>query len=1284
MNIINDLNTVCNEKMNADNADLGERNTNTATAAANVLQANTGNENSMCEVGEETLNLGEMINGRESTKLLGIDRRKLHAARAKSELIADRSEQRGKSTVFFYRLKNLLDFAEKNGVAIAAEKLEKYRTVGDSPANDSQAADSTEHDRNIANLPENALQANTDNQTGMCEVGGNDTPADNECDNAPAADLGEHDRNIECDTVNALQEPTGAQTGTQIDDKPARAERTNDTPAAANADLPERDKIPVQATAHALQEPTGAGNSMCEVGGSNNIGEGDNLVESTAANATPEQRYQMLLEYLRKRFAGITGEYYTNFCSKPRGGKFGVREWFKVTDNTELERIAKAIIKTNDNRSACIWIGNNLVEKPLAKGKRGAESDIAFVNVIGIDIDSAAGLHEKSAVMPETIADCLKLMPQSIMPTFVNATGGGIQVFYMVNERVSTTEERKFAHEVGDKLKAIAQVYEKRHGYVSAVDGTADLPRVMRLPGTYNHKATPRLCYTLQAHDCTYSLETLNAAAERELTGLADNAADNADLGERNTNIAAGVKNAAEGNHGVQNGTYEVGEDCSEYDFYRAARMVEYLPIRDFRVYDSWLEVGMCLYSVSSSDKMKKIWRDWSANDKLKYCGESEIDKKWESFSGERNTRKTIATLHKIARDYGYDEQATRQDFYDTRGDENSLGSCIENCPSEVANLKVPFGYECDWRGVQEVRIIGKREPQEKLIPIAPLAFISKVFKVDCGAAEKYEITFKSGTAWKKEVIAGSDLVNAQKLSAAIGRRGFLPYKINAFAEYLARFKSANEKRINTEEIFTSTGWRLIPNEGGGEHWRFIFPNLHGARVESDDEGIDISAALSSHGSAEEWKKVFFNLTQYAAGDFAHQSLCGAKRRIFIGAALSAPLIRIIGGVNMSAHIYGRHGSGKSTLLRFCSSIFGNPEKLYNSWHSTPAFRNNVSKSFTDLPTVMDDLESARRFTDFAAETYNYSLGKSDEKARRNGNSYGDKRFYGVRLSTGERELVESSDKSGAHSRALQIPVPKDFLSPERCALVGDCISENYGVFAADWLKHIEKNAAEIKAKAKKLKTAFEQEYENFDERHKQFLCLAGIAFYEFTANVLKCSDTYVQVNALQDLLTLAKDLPTANEIDDCRAGLELLAGWLAAHTKNIATVDVFGNSSKEPSGRYSDTSVYFFAKEKIYGFVSTPFKAIIENDCGMPSKTKFLNDLKESGILQLQSAGRNFVQRRIDDMRPCLYLIPESAFDFSSDEKPIEDDWLGEDENADNRNHDKVGEDISKMDTPF
>ena len=167
-----------------------------------------------------------------------------------------------------------------------------------------------------------------------------------------------------------------------------------------------------------------------------------------------------------------------------------------------FDSIPAAVEFVQKNHQKCnTYFGVCLHDEAKAKAEskappefaRGSARSATVIGGIWIDIDVKNDQHAKGGLALELnmVIDAVLNLP--IRPTCINTTGGGIHAWYAFKEPwvLESDEERARAQSL---VEGFQRWTEKVVGFT--VDMTFDLARVLRLPGTVNHKYTPRVTVT--------------------------------------------------------------------------------------------------------------------------------------------------------------------------------------------------------------------------------------------------------------------------------------------------------------------------------------------------------------------------------------------------------------------------------------------------------------------------------------------------------------------------------------------------------------------------------------------------------------------------------------------------------------------------------------------------------------------------------------------------------------------------------------------------------------------
>ncbi|MBB1455213.1 DUF927 domain-containing protein [Pseudoalteromonas sp. SG43-5] len=127
---------------------------------------------------------------------------------------------------------------------------------------------------------------------------------------------------------------------------------------------------------------------------------------------------------------------------------------------------------------------------------------------------------------------------------------------------------------------------------------------------------------------------------------------------------------------------------------------------------------------------------------------------------------------------------------------------------------------------------------------------------------------------------------------------------------------------------------------------------------------------LGINGTLELWKS---NISKYCSGN--------PLALFAVSAALSAPLVELMGYESMGFHFFGDSSWGKSTLLNVACSVFGNPEKYKCTFRATDNALESLASSHSDMLLALDEINQvdSRIIGDII-----YMLGNGQGKHRAN------------------------------------------------------------------------------------------------------------------------------------------------------------------------------------------------------------------------------------------------------------------------------------------------------------
>lgn len=374
-------------------------------------------------------------------------------------------------------------------------------------------------------------------------------------------------------------------------------------------------------------------------------------------------------------FGNVTGDHWNYLWTKQNKRTIP----FLVTDPNARAKMATSAIELND-QGFDVYVGVNVGDEPLSSNKRyvadlpkDPKPDEPPAKLVTVqtatvtDIDTLGGGHVNTGKKkyPPTFDAAKSFLPFELS-LLVNS-GYGLHGYAIYAEPVVITDDtREQAQNRNEKFLSVIRNNAGEFGNV--VDGVGDLPRILRVPGTFNYKAgvnnAAPLCRLVEVNDVRFTPADLDAKLDAlipkqqsmfDLPTVEKSATPTENQSAReieNKSVPSGktIDLTAAGNTSSKQ-----LEDEPEYNLWRAEKMLEVIPIAQM-TRDEWLHVGMSLKNNGNSVDM---WIAWSRPDTRFKDGECE--KLWEGFN--RNGL-TIATIKEIAQRYGYDEQARWREWH--------------------------------------------------------------------------------------------------------------------------------------------------------------------------------------------------------------------------------------------------------------------------------------------------------------------------------------------------------------------------------------------------------------------------------------------------------------------------------------------------------------------------------------------------------------------------------------------------------------------------------------------
>lgn len=529
----------------------------------------------------------------------------------------------------------------------------------------------------------------------------------------------------------------------------------------------------------------------------------------------------------------------------------------------------------------------------------------------------------------------------------------------------------------------------------------------------------------------------------------------------------------------------------------------------------------------------------------------------------------------------------------------------VPDCP---VDLNIPDEFTFDDDGIC---FIYRKKKSTDYIPVtANPIVVTKIFCEDSTSNTKYEVAIKRRGKWQRITYDGRTLQDKTRV-IDLADKGALIEDAPRLAKFFARFIKANEFALDETKIFTKPGWQ--------DDGTFIFP-AGGENYVCRRNGIDYEDLFSSRGDSEQWKKKFNEVIGTGAQ--------GSLKRGVIGAALAAPLLKVIGVPNFCLHVEGRYSSAKTPLVKFALSAFGNPTegKLLRSWDSSAKNRTTLAAGLCDFPQGLDELETLgkRGEEDLAKNFYDFTQGIVNQTNKRNGDAKVAESFRGVRLSTGERPPLKQTDKGGAYKRVMSFRAKEPLFDNTFARNLHIFCGKNYGHFGRIWTDYICTHRAEIVADFNGILDALDRSTRIdtgiYETTHIFAIAACETAFYHFR-KALSMDNKFEFEIAVVDAQKLIVELPTRDDISDTKRGVELLSSWVAEHPKNFISYGEQSDTAISATS-FTETSGILFADGRV-GFFPNALRRIVEDELKLSSCQKLINELFDDGKLDTKASDK-------------------------------------------------------------
>ena len=835
----------------------------------------------------------------------------------------------------------------------------------------------------------------------------------------------------------------------------------------------------------------------------------------------------IVVSFLEDVYAGAPDDYHVVLFDRAQA------DWYLPS---EIPKMADIALKHSQNRDVYFNVcmqNRKLAETEWEKrnpGKTGLPNTRGYADTaaampgVWIDID-IKGPNHAAQNLPSRVEEAMELVDAfPLEPTYINNSGGGLHVLWLFKTLwlLDDDLERQKAKRLITSFQSYLQRVAKEKNWL--VDNTADLARMLRLPGTINWKNEPKPVKIIENTGLKYEVADFEIILQNE-----------------------GNSKKTEGNWlGAKPFIEPIVENCPFMQHVK--NDAEVLPEPEW--YASLSIISRCAGGEEIAHKWSELYPGYSPQETDKkiqqaltnagprtcanisditcgeYCSECQWNGKITSpivLGYKKNTEVSVMRItqevlkavvngdisahlkEEAILAFAHLERIDLPEFVRIKESLRKAGAPIAQLNKEIKKaqsklrkvreheevapcgntvdkmlpdsplpgLLMPAAYSLTEGGIFKTVVSGDDE-DEVQIAHNPVIITSKLKDLEEGL-EVISLAWKCSGKWENCLIERSVIADSRKI-IQLSDIGFPVHSGNGgdLVKYLADLEALNEKIIPRKVVSSSIGWKREKGK-----WGFL---LHDIFITKEDMQVQyrgltagdeqIAKGFHQKGEFENWLETIAIIKEYP------------RVLLMLYCAFSTPLLEVLGRSNYAAELANRTSTGKTSALRAAASVWGNPDEksaysAISSWDFTRVYVERVSAILNGLPLILDDTKRAKYPNQISDMIYAVANGRG----RGRGNIKGlarTKSWTTAMLSSAETPSVYVSKDGGTRGRILEVTgLPFGKSSEETRKLVtafNSSIKDNYGFAGPAFVEYILDNQDRWdtwKQELKKLEASF-------------------------------------------------------------------------------------------------------------------------------------------------------------------------------------------------------------------
>ncbi|WP_254704138.1 DUF927 domain-containing protein [Bacillus thuringiensis] len=193
----------------------------------------------------------------------------------------------------------------------------------------------------------------------------------------------------------------------------------------------------------------------------------------------------------------------------------------------------------------------------------------------------------------------------------------------------------------------------------------------------------------------------------------------------------------------------------------------------------------------------------------------------------------------------------------------------------------------------------------------------------------------------------------------------------------------------------------VLPNEVIGQDKITFVPNSEGDKQYAD--------GFTNKGSIEDWKENVFNLIKEKP--FA---------LTYVLASFASLLVKKLEIDPFIVELSGNTSRGKTICMKIAASVWGNPNKITNSWNTTLVGVERRASMLHNLPLFLDDTKKGKG-KEIPSIVYQFTQGAERNRGKLEKGTKKTGTWENIMLSTGEKKITEFSHDAGVAGRVITL-----------------------------------------------------------------------------------------------------------------------------------------------------------------------------------------------------------------------------------------------------------------------